>query len=320
MLATKSQSSLSVSPLTVIPLCGSDYSVKTFVVGSIIFLTSVWLSGCATQADLQAQNRENDQLRTQLADSRATNEALRREMDRVRGDMDVLRERVDRSAKARPATPTASPAQVQVLEERINVLERQLALRREATSPTPPRAVPVTPTPTPTPTSPMVTPSAPAAEAPQVAAVPPATPAPPPVLSLPFEDEILLAKEPAEAQEDYRGAWQSLNGQQYDKAIQQFRTFQRKNPSSELADDAQFWIGESYFTRRDYNRAILEYNDVLKYRKGDKVPAALLRQSQAFVEIGDKTDARLILQKLINDYPNSKQAKDAREKLQNLGR
>jgi tol-pal system protein YbgF len=172
------------------------------------------------------------------------------------------------------------------------------------------------------PTSPTtVTPSAPAVpETPQVAAVPPAVPSPPPVLSLPFEDEVLLAKETPEAQEDYRGAWQSLHGQQYDKAIQQFRTFQRKNPSSELADDAQYWIGESYFTRRDYNRAILEYNDVLKYRKGDKVPPALLRQSQAFVEIGDKTDARLILQKLINDYPNSKQAKDAREKLQNLGR
>jgi tol-pal system protein YbgF len=319
MLATKSQSTFSVGrPLILIPLCGNDYSVKTFVVGSIVLLTCVWVSGCATQADLQGQNRENDQLRAQLADSRATNEATRREMERVRGDMDVLRDRVDRTAKTRSTTPSASSAQVQGLEERINVLERQLALRRESTTPVPPRAVPVTPTPTPT--SPTAVTPTPAAEAPQVAAVPPATSTPPPVLSLPLEDEILLAKETPEAQEDYRGAWQSLNGQQYDKAIQQFRTFQRKNPSSELADDAQYWIGESYFTRRDYNRAILEYNDVLKYRKGDKVPGALLRQSQAFVEIGDKTDARLILQKLVNDYPNSKQAKDAREKLQNLGR
>lgn len=319
MLATKSQSTLSVSPLTLIPLYSNDYSVKTLAVVGVILLTSVWVSGCATQADLQAQNRENDQLRAQLADSRATNEALRREMDRVRGDMDVLRERVDRSAKTRPTIPSASSAQVQALEDRINVLERQLALRREATTILP-RPVPVNPTPVPTPTTPTTVTPTPTAEAPQVAAVPPTAPTPPPVLSLPFEDEILLAKETPEAQEDYRGAWQSLNGQQYDKAIQQFRTFQRKNPSSELADDAQYWIGESYFTRRDYNRAILEYNDVLKYRKGDKVPAALLRQSQAFVEIGDKTDARLILQKLINDYPNSRQAKDAREKLQNLGR
>jgi tol-pal system protein YbgF len=271
----------------------------------------IWVSGCATQADMQAQTRENEMLRTQLADSRATNDAMRREVEKVRGELEELRYRVDRAAKTRPTTVVANP-QVQNLEERIASLERQLATRRENSVP---RPAPAVPTP-----SPVATP--PPAEAPQVAAVPPPpSPSPPPaVLSLPIEDEILLAKEAPEVQEDYRGAWQALNGQQYDKAIQQFRTFQRKNPASELADDAQFWIGESYFTRRDYNRAILEYNDVLKYRKGDKVPAALLRQSQAFVEIGDKTDARLILQKLINDHPNSRQAKEAREKLQSLGR
>jgi tol-pal system protein YbgF len=286
--------------------------VKTIVaVGSIALLACVWASGCATQADLQAQNRESEQLRTQLADSRVANEAMRREVEKVRGEMEELRYRVDRVARTR-TTPVASPAQVQSLEERVVVLERQLAVQRETSIPRPAPEIPP-------PSSAMPPPST-STEPPQVAAVPAPAPTPPPVLSLPIEDEILLAKEPSEVQEDYRGAWQALNGQQYDKAIQQFRTFQRKNPASELADDAQYWIGESYFTRRDYNRAILEYNDVLKYRKGDKVPAALLRQSQAFVEIGDKTDARLILQKLINDHPNSQQAKDARERLQNLGR
>jgi tol-pal system protein YbgF len=286
--------------------------VKTIVaVGSIALLACVWASGCATQADLQAQNRENEQLRTQLADSRVANEAMRQEVEKVRGEMEELRYRVDRVAKTR-TTPVASPAQVQSLEERVVALERQSAVPRETSIPHPAPAIPPPSTAMPPPSTSM--------EPPQVAAVPAPAPTPPPVLSLPIEDEILLAKEPSEVQEDYRGAWQALNGQQYDKAIQQFRTFQRKNPASELADDAQYWIGESYFTRRDYNRAILEYNDVLKYRKGDKVPAALLRQSQAFVEIGDKTDARLILQKLINDHPNSQQAKDARERLQNLGR
>ena len=286
--------------------------MKTIVaVGSIALLACVWASGCATQADLQAQNRESEQLRTQLADSRAANEAMRREVEKVRGEMEELRYRVDRVAKTR-TTPVASPAQVQGLEERVVALERQSAVQRETPIPRPAPAMP--------PPSEAMPPPSTSTEPPQVAAVPALVPTPPPVLSLPIEDEILLAKEPSEVQEDYRGAWQALNGQQYDKAIQQFRTFQRKNPASELADDAQYWIGESYFTRRDYNRAILEYNDVLKYRKGDKVPAALLRQSQAFVEIGDKTDARLILQKLINDHPNSQQAKDARERLQNLGR
>ena len=281
---------------------------------AFLALTSLlWMSGCATQADLQAEQQMRDSMRAQLADSKATTDALRGEIDKVRGEVEELRHQLDRVAKARSA---ASP-QLRTLEERVVALERQITVKPEGPAPSPPIAA-LSPTSPRTPESgfPPVGTEATAALPP----VPPPPPPPPPSLALPAEDEVILAKEPFEAQEEYRTAWLALSNQQYDKAIQQFRTFQRKNPTSEMADDAQYWIGESYFTRRDYNRAILEFNDVLKYRKGDKVSAALLRQSEAFVEIGDKTDARLILQKLINDYPNSRQAKDARERLQSLGR
>jgi tol-pal system protein YbgF len=284
---------------------------RAMALPTLISLLCFISSGCATQADIQAEQRMRDSMRAQLADSHATSEALRSELAKARGEIEELRHRVDRVAKTRPAV---SP-QVRALEERIVALERQTTVQREPQPPvaTPPSSQTLTAIPS--------SPSPGGTETPQVAAVPPPPPFPPPSsLALPSEDEISLAKEPFEAQEEYRTAWQALSGQQYDKAIQQFRTFQRKNSTSEMADDAQYWIGESYFTRRDYNRAILEFNDVLKYRKGDKVPAALLRQAEAFVEIGDKTDARLILQKLINDYPNSRQAKDARERLQSLGR
>ena len=133
-------------------------------------------------------------------------------------------------------------------------------------------------------------------------------------------EESALAKETPEVQDEYKAGLKAFQEQQYDKAIQQFRSFQRKYPNSEMADDAQYWIGESYFRQRDFNRAILEFNDVLKYRRGDRVPAALLRQAQAFMEIGDKTDARLILQKLVNDHPKSVEAQEAKVRLQDLGR
>ncbi|MSQ47124.1 MAG: tol-pal system protein YbgF [Deltaproteobacteria bacterium] len=275
----------------------------------LILTALLWLSGCATQADIQAEQRMRDSMRSQLADSRATSEVLRSELAKVRGEMEELRHRVDRAAKTRPAV---SP-QVRALEDRIATLERQATVPREAPRPSAAAPIPsAVPSPKPNVAPPAVSPEG------QMAAVAP--PPPPPALALPSEDELTLAKESFEAQEEYRAAWQALSGQRYNEAIQQFRTFQRKNPTSEMADDAQYWIGESYFTRRDYNRAILELNDVLKYRKGDKAPAALLRQAEAFDEIGDKTDARLILQKLLNDYPNSREAKDAREQLQSLGR
>lgn len=129
--------------------------------------------------------------------------------------------------------------------------------------------------------------------------------------------DLAVVRESPDA-EEYRVALQAFQEQRYDNALQQFRLYQRKYPLSELADDAQYWIGESYFVQKDYNRAILEFNDVLKYRGGDKVPAALFRQAQAFLEIGDKTDARLILQKLSNDHPNSYYARQAQKQLQTL--
>jgi tol-pal system protein YbgF len=285
--------------------------VKTLqIVTPLLLLSFAGASGCATQNDVMEVQRDRDLVRSQLADSRASMDDIRREIERVRGEVEEVRNRVDRVAGESNA---ARSSQLQSLEERLAMVEQQLSAAREAIRP---------PTPPPS-TSAVVTPP-PAVTAqepdPSLAALTPPEPPQPPALSLPPEDEIVLAREPLEVQGEYRLAWQALRDQQYDRAIQQFRTFQRKNPASEMADDAQYWIGESYFSRRDYNRAILELNDVLKYRRGDKVPAALLRQAEAFVEIGDKSDARLILQKLVNDYPNSGQAKEAKERLQTIGR
>jgi tol-pal system protein YbgF len=107
---------------------------------------------------------------------------------------------------------------------------------------------------------------------------------------------------------------------QCDQAVSNFRSFLRKKPKSDLADNAQYWIGECYYGQRDYNRAIIELNEVLlKYSKGDKVPSALLTLASAFADSGDRIDARLILQKLISDHPRSEEAERGRQKLQALG-
>jgi len=270
-----------------------------FVVTFVALLPLVWASGCATQTDIQAEQQARESLRTQMADTKASMEDTRREIARVRGDVEELRYRLDRLAKER----VGSGPQLKVLEDRLEALERQLKPHEESAAP-PPTVMPEPPLPRPV-------------EPPSTAGLPP--PSSGGTLGGVRED-LHLSKELSEAQDEYKLALRALNDQQYDKAVQQFRNFQRKYPNSDMADDAQYWIGESYFNQKDYNRAILEFNDVLKYRRGDKVPAALLRQAQAFLEIGDRTDARLILQKLVNDYPNSEQARDAKDRLQALGR
>ena len=64
---------------------------------------------------------------------------------------------------------------------------------------------------------------------------------------------------------------------------------------------------------------ITEYQKAIEnYPKGNKVPASLLKQGFAFLNIGDQTNARLILRELVDKYPESNEAKVAGKKLNEL--
>lgn len=104
-----------------------------------------------------------------------------------------------------------------------------------------------------------------------------------------------------------------------DKARQTFQKLIKNNPKSAQADNAQFWIGESYYREKWYERAILEYQAVIeKYPKGNKVPAAMLKQGMALLQIGEKSSARLILQELVKHYPKASESEIAAKKLKEL--
>jgi tol-pal system protein YbgF len=106
---------------------------------------------------------------------------------------------------------------------------------------------------------------------------------------------------------------------QYDQALIGFKGFIEKYPKSDLADNAQFWVGECYMGLKQYEQAILAYQEVIKkYPKGNKVPNAMLRQAFAFYEIKDKISSRLLLKKIIKKYPDSSEAKIASAKLKTL--
>ena len=107
--------------------------------------------------------------------------------------------------------------------------------------------------------------------------------------------------------------------EKYEEAIVGFKNFLKKYPKSKLADNAAFWIGESYMSMKKYEQAILAFQKVIKkYPRGNKVPNAILRQALAFFELNDKTSAKLLLRKLIKKYPKSNEAKIARSKLKTI--
>ncbi len=104
--------------------------------------------------------------------------------------------------------------------------------------------------------------------------------------------------------------------ERYEETIAGFKNFLEKYPESELADNAQYWVGESYMALKQYEQAILAFQRVIKkYPKGNKVPNAILRQALAFYEIKDKTSSKLLLKKLIKQFPKSSEAKIAKGKL-----
>ena len=114
----------------------------------------------------------------------------------------------------------------------------------------------------------------------------------------------------------YADARQAYDNGELDRARQLFQQLIQEHPKSDNADNAQFWIGESYYQEKWYERAVLEYQTVIeKYPKGNKVAAAMLKQGMALLNIGEKSSARLILQELQKKYPKTSESKIAAQKL-----
>jgi len=96
-------------------------------------------------------------------------------------------------------------------------------------------------------------------------------------------------------------------------AREQFNRFLEQNPKHELAANANYWIGETFYSEKNYEAAILSYQEVIKSYPGkEKVVAAMLKQAMSFHEIKDSKSARYVLKKLLEGFPKSEEAKKAK--------
>jgi len=117
----------------------------------------------------------------------------------------------------------------------------------------------------------------------------------------------------------YKDAYETFQKGNLEGAQRKFEAFLKQYPNTELSDNAQFWIGETYYLKKDFEKAILEYEKAIaKYPEGDKIPAALFKQALAFLELGDKTNARNLLRRVMERYPHSDQAEMAKKRLEGI--
>lgn len=166
-------------------------------------------------------------------------------------------------------------------------------------------------------------PGAPAAPPQEVTAavVPPGQAASTPVrgeqASAPVPTTVALAPVPAGTpQEVYDAAFLHLKGGQYDKALAGFNGFLQHHSADQLADNAQYWIGEIHYVQRRYPDALVAFNQVLtRFPQSDKVPASLLKIGFSFHELEDLANARMSLERLITDYPGSPAVTLAKQRL-----
>jgi tol-pal system protein YbgF len=127
------------------------------------------------------------------------------------------------------------------------------------------------------------------------------------------------AGETAVVKRDYEIAWHAMEKRDYRLAISRFKDFLKRHPKSNLADNAQYWIGESHYGLREFDQAIIEFDAVRRrYPQGEKVPAALLKQGFAFAELGEKLNARLLLQEVVEKYPDTPEAGKAKVRLKTI--
>lgn len=116
------------------------------------------------------------------------------------------------------------------------------------------------------------------------------------------------------AQADYAAGQWSL-------AIAGFEQYIRTFGNTDRADDAQFYIGESYQLDSKFKEAVAAYDKVIAdYPAGDRVPQALYKRGVALSLLGDNDRARESFQQVIRNYPNSEVAVLARQVLDGLNR
>jgi len=124
--------------------------------------------------------------------------------------------------------------------------------------------------------------------------------------------------QPAE-KNDYTAAYLALKSGRYDEAITSFQTFLNVYPSGEYADQAYYWLGESLLAKGEFLPAVEAFNALTQtYPKSSKYQAGLLKLGIAYQQAKRLGDAKAVLQRLINEDPDSKAAEHARARLSAL--
>ncbi len=120
-------------------------------------------------------------------------------------------------------------------------------------------------------------------------------------------------------EEMYDYALGLIKGGETRKGRQVLAAFASKYPDHKLLPNVFYWKGESFYAEKDYENAILSFQDVVdRYPAGDKAPEAMYKQGLSFLALKDPKNARILFELVQSKYPKSSAAPLARQKLAEL--
>jgi len=146
------------------------------------------------------------------------------------------------------------------------------------------------------------------ASAPSGAAVPPRSDAAAPGGASPSADTL------------YSNGLRDITSGKYDLARSEFADYLKYYGETDLASNAQFYLGEIAYSQKHYDQAVTEYDKVLgNYPKSFKLAPARLKKGMALIELGQKNPGVRELREVVKRYPGTEEERRARAKLKELG-
>jgi tol-pal system protein YbgF len=127
-------------------------------------------------------------------------------------------------------------------------------------------------------------------------------------------EPVLASKPPLSPTEIYMQAFADFASGRFQQAILGFEAFLRHYADNDYAANAQYWLGECYYSMQQYAQAVEAFQKMISlYPQGAKTPDALLKMASAYSEMNQPGRAEDVLQRLQQRYPDSPAARKSQE-------
>ncbi len=118
----------------------------------------------------------------------------------------------------------------------------------------------------------------------------------------------------------YSNGLRDITSGKYDLARSEFADYLKYYGDTDLASNAQFYLGEIAYSQKQYEQAVAEYDKVLgNYPKSFKLAPARLKKGMALIELGQKNPGVRELREVVKRYPGTEEERRARARLKELG-